>query len=230
MGKYSMHFIDVDLSNKRVDIKTFDEEICKAYLGGVGISSKIIYDEVPSGADPLGKENILCFSLGAFTGTGLPTACRVEASSKSPITGLIGTSNSGNYWGAELAYAGYNGIIIRGKSQEPVYITIVNDQISIKDAGELWGLDSWETMSIIREEIRDNNVQVASIGQAGENRVKFASIQNGPYDAWGRTGLGAVMGSKNLKAIVVRGTGSVRPQKTKEFMKEVKTCSDAIMA
>lgn len=225
-----MHFIDVDLSNKRVDIKTFDEEICKAYLGGVGISSKIIYDEVPSGADPLGKENILCFSLGAFTGTGLPTACRVEASSKSPITGLIGTSNSGNYWGAELAYAGYNGIIIRGKSQEPVYITIVNDQISIKDAGELWGLDSWETMSIIREEIRDNNVQVASIGQAGENRVKFASIQNGPYDAWGRTGLGAVMGSKNLKAIVVRGTGSVRPQKTKEFMKEVKTCSDAIMA
>ncbi|MDP3386693.1 MAG: aldehyde ferredoxin oxidoreductase family protein [Eubacteriales bacterium] len=230
MDKYFSRFIEVDLNEQTIDILTIDERILKEYLGGAGLSAKFIYDRVPIGADPLGEENILCFSVGTFAGTGLPTACRVEASAKSPLTGLIGTSNSGNYWGAELVYAGYNGIIIRGRAKEPSYLSIINDQIGIIPAEKLWGLDSWDTMTLIRNELGDSDIQIASIGQAGENRVKYASIQNGPYDAWGRTGLGAVMGSKNLKAIAVRGTGSIRPKDEKTFLKEVESSLEAIMA
>ncbi len=229
MDKYFSRFIEVDLSKQTINILTIDEPTLKDYLGGAGLSAKFIYDEVPTGADPLGEDNVLCFSVGTFAGTGLPTACRVEASAKSPLTGLIGTSNSGNYWGAELAYAGYNGLIIRGKAKEPTYISIKNDQVEILPAEELWGLDSWDTMTYIRKELDDPNMQIASIGQAGENQVKYASIQNGPYDAWGRTGLGAVMGSKKLKAIAVRGTGSIRPKNEKEFLKEVDASLKAMM-
>ncbi|MBV1758369.1 MAG: aldehyde ferredoxin oxidoreductase family protein [Dethiosulfatibacter sp.] len=230
MDKYFSRFIEIDLSARTINILTIDESILKDYLGGAGLSAKFIYDKVSVGADPLGKDNILCFSVGTFAGTGLPTACRVEASAKSPLTGLIGTSNSGNYWGAELVYAGFNGVIIRGKAKEPTYISIINDQVKILSAEKLWGLDSWDTMTHIRKDLGDNNIQIASIGQAGENQVKYASIQNGPYDAWGRTGLGAVMGSKNLKAIAVRGTGSIRPKKEKAFLKEVEDSLKAMMA
>lgn len=228
MDKYFVRFIDVDLSNKRINILTIEESTLRDYLGGAGLSARFIYDEVPVGADPLGEDNVLCFSVGTFAGTGLPTACRVEASAKSPLTGLIGTSNSGNYWGAELVYAGYHGVIIRGKSKEPCYLSIFNDEIRIISAEGLWGLDSWDTMTFIRKELCDTDVQIASIGQAGENQVKYASIQNGPYDAWGRTGLGAVMGSKNLKAIAVRGIGSIRPKNEKVFLGEVESSFKAI--
>ncbi len=230
MDKYFSRFIEVNLSEETIKIITIDEGILKDYLGGAGLSAKFVYDRVPVGTEALGEDNVICFSVGTFAGTGLPTACRVEASAKSPLTGLIGTSNSGNYWGAELVYAGFNGVIILGKAKEPTYISVINDQVKILPAKELWGLDSWDTMTHIRKELGDSNIQIASIGQAGENQVKYASIQNGPYDAWGRTGLGAVMGSKNLKAIAVRGTGSIRPKNEKAFLTEVEACLKAMMA
>ena len=220
MYGYAGKIIDINLTKQEMKIKELDTKEAKEYLGGSGYTAKIIYEEVPKGADPLGPENILCFAVGVLAGTNIPTACRVEASAKSPATGLFGTANSGNFWGSELKFAGYDGIIIRGKAENPVYININNDRIEILDATEMTDKDAWEKIEIIREKYNDKEIQIATIGQAGENLCRFASIENGPYDAWGRTGLGAVMGSKNLKAISVRGSKGIKVFNKKEFIKE----------
>lgn len=228
MYGYAGKFLDVDLTNLEVKEFKLDKELLKKYISGVGISSKLIYDQVQPGTDPLGPENVLCFSVGVFAGTNIPTACRTEASAKSPLTELIGTSNSGNFWGSELKYAGYDGMILRGRSEKPVYIYINNEHIEILPANNLWGKDSWETIDYIRQDLKDSEIQIATIGQAGENLCRFASIQNGPNDAWGRTGLGAVMGSKNLKAIAIRGTKSIKVFNKTEFLEVVKECNKVI--
>lgn len=228
MHGYTGRVLDIDLTNHKVDeISTCHEEL-KEYLGGVGFTSKIIYEQIPKGADPLGSSNILCFATGPFVGTNAPTACRTEVSAKSPATGLFGTSNSGNFWGSELKFAGYDGIIIRGQSDFPVYINIKDNDIKILPALNLWGRDSWETIKFIREEHQDTDIQIAVIGQAGENLCRFASIENGPYDAWGRTGLGAVMGSKKLKAISVRGSNGITVYDKKRYLSVVKEIRDAL--
>lgn len=228
MDGYAGKFLDVDLSTRRAQDYIPEEKVLKDYLSGIGISTKILYDQIPPGADPLGPENVLVFSTGVFSGTNIPTACRTEASAKSPATGLFGSANSGNYWGSELKYAGYDGLIIRGKAQTPVYIWIKNGRVDILDASGLWGKDAWDTLKEIRAAHGDEEIQAALIGQAGENLVRFASIENGPYDAWARTGLGAVMGSKNLKAVAVRGTGGVKVARKKEFLQAVSDTREAI--
>ncbi len=222
MYGYTGIMLDINLSGKTVNRLSLDHETLKKYLGGVGLTSKVIYEQVPKDADPLGPDNILCFATGPLVGTNIPTACRTEASAKSPATGLFGTSNSGNYWGSELKFAGYDGIIIRGRSDTPIYININNDTIELLSASEIWGKDSWDTIKTIRKHHKDDEIQIAAIGQAGENLCRFASIENGPYDAWGRTGLGAVMGSKNLKAISIRGTNGISVYDKKNFSKTVK--------
>ncbi|WP_432665475.1 aldehyde ferredoxin oxidoreductase family protein [Wukongibacter baidiensis] len=228
MYGYAGKFLDINLTSLEVKELKLDGELLNKYISGVGISTKLIYDNIEPDTDPLGPQNVLCFAVGVFVGTNVPTACRTEASAKSPLTGLIGTSNSGNFWGSELKYAGYDGMILRGRSETPVYISISNDDVKILPADSLWGKDSWDTIDHIRKEFHDNEIQIATIGQAGENLCRFASIQNGPHDAWGRTGLGAVMGSKNLKAIAVRGTNGIKVFDKKEFLESVKECYKVI--
>ncbi len=214
---YAGGILEVDLTSGSIRRENLTEELIRNYLGGLGFNASLLYREIKAGTDPLGPGNILMFSTGPLVGTSVPTACRTEASALSPATGLFGTANSGNYWGGELKYAGYDSLIIRGKSRSPVYIMINDGGVRILDAKHLWGKDAWDTIGAIRERHGDPEIQAAAIGPAGENKVRYASIENGPYDAWARTGLGAVMGGKNLKAVAVRGTGPVRVASPKDY-------------
>ena len=203
-----MKALFVDLSTGKIEEEEIGE-LLPRYLGGVGIGARLAFDLIPQGCDPLGEENVLIFCPGSLVGTNIPTASRTEITAKSPLTGLIGTTNSGLYFGAFLRYAGFDCVVIRGAASEPVYLLIEDGEARIRDAREIWGRDNWETYLWLRER-EGEKVQVASIGPAGERLVRFASIQNNFFHAWGRTGLGAVMGSKRLKAVAVKGKGAFR--------------------
>lgn len=220
MYGYAGSILEVNLTTKKAVKRELTPEFAKKHIGGIGFNARILYDEIPKGADPLGEENILAFGAGTLVGTPFPTAARTEASAKSPITGLYGTSNSGAFFGLQLKTAGFDALIVKGRSEVPVYILIDDDKVEILDAVNLWGKDSWETIDILKE--RHKGSELALIGPAGENLVRFASIENGYFDGWGRTGLGAVMGSKKLKAVVVRGSKSITPKNPKAFMEAVR--------
>jgi len=200
--------LNINLTNRKVDVVD-GEKLHQEFLGGLGVNTKLAVDLIPPGSDPLGPANVLIFGAGSLVGTLLPTAARTELTAKSPLSGRFGTANSGGLWGAALKFAGYSHIILTGRSSVPVYIIIDDDQVKIEDAAHLWGLDTWTTVKNIRQKLGDQ-FQVASIGPSGEKLVRFASVQNNYHGAWGRTGMGAVMGSKNLKAVAVRGTGEIR--------------------
>jgi len=206
---YAGFILEVNLSNHDFRHKELASEFCRDYLGGIGFNAKIIYDEVPAGIDALSEENILVFGVGTMVGSTFPTSSRTEVSAKSPMTGRFGTSNSGMFFGTQLKNAGFDALVIKGQAEKPSLIFIEDGEVSIQDATRLWGKDSWETLDILKNQYP--GAEVALIGPAGENLVRFACIENGYYDAWARTGLGAVMGSKNLKAIVVRGTQGITP-------------------
>ena len=217
--------IRVNLSICQVTIENLDEELWRKYLGGSGLGAKLLYDEVNKNVDPLGIENKIYFLTGPFCGTNIPTSGRHAAVTKSPLTGIFAESDIGGSWGNEFKKAGYDGIVIEGKAAEPVYISIVDDQILIKSANHLWGKNTIETDALLREEL-SNNIQVMTIGPGGEKLVKYASIMTDGKDsrALGRCGIGAVMGSKNLKAITVIGTKQVKVfdnDKLKQSIKEV---------
>ena len=178
-------------------------------VGGRGIGSRILYEELHEGTDPLGPENILIFNNGPLSGTAAPGSGRVDISAKSPMNHYHAVTNFGGYWGAELRHAGYAHLVITGASADPVYLFIENGRVEIRDARHLWGLDTYETAAQLRKDIGDENMQVLSIGPAGEKLVRFSCIITNLGDAAGRTGMGAVMGSKKLKAIAVRGTQGV---------------------
>ncbi len=230
MYGYTGKILDVNLATREIKERPIEQEWPKRYLSGLGFNIRLLFDEIPAGTDPLGPENVLAFGVGVLVGTTVPTASRTEASALSPLTGRWGTANSGNFWGSELKFAGYDGLVIRGKAPAPVYIWIYNGRADILPANHLWGRDAWDTVREIRRQYNDEGVQVAAIGPAGENLVRFASIENGPFDAWGRTGLGAVMGSKNLKAVAVRGTGPVDAARKKEFLQAVQQTRQAIFS
>jgi aldehyde:ferredoxin oxidoreductase len=186
-----------------------DEELKNNFIGGRGIGSKILYDETSPSTDPLGSENRLIISTGPVTGTIVPTSARFTITSKSPLTGILGDGNAGGFFGSELKLAGYDAIIVQGKSDTPVYLFIYDDIVQIRDAQGLWGKNTHETERALKSEIGDHSFHILSIGQAGENLVEIAGIINDEEHAAARCGLGAVMGSKNLKAIAVRGTKSI---------------------
>jgi aldehyde:ferredoxin oxidoreductase len=208
--------LDVDLSrceNKNIDVS----DLIPDYIGGKGLASKLLYDNLKTGIDPLCKENIIIFMTGPLSGTMAPQSGRMSAVTKSPLTGGICDSHCGGYFAYELRKAGFGGIIIRGRADAPVYLEIDDGDAVLQDAGDLWGLDTRETEKVIKGSGR---ARVLSIGPAGENQVRFASIIHDGHRAFGRGGLGAVMGSKNLKAMAVRGTGKV-PVHDRETLKEV---------
>jgi len=213
---YRGQIIVVDLENSIIKKKPLDKQYIEEFLGGRGWAIKYLYDNLEKGIDPLGSENILVVSLGPLTGTLAPSSARYTIAAKSPLTGGIGYANSGGHFAPELAYAGYDAIFIHGRAEAPVYLFIQDDEIEIKNAKHLWGKDTWETEELIRKEL-SQEFQVLSIGQGGENLVRYAAILNNLSRAAARTGLGAVMGSKNLKAIAVKGSGSVKVAQPEAF-------------
>lgn len=204
-GGYNGKILRVDLTTERMTIEQIDEPFCRKYLGGAGFIAHYLLTEVNPGIDPLGPENKLIFALGPLTGVPLGGCARHAVGGKSPLTGGIAKSEVGEYWGSQLKRAGFDAVIIEGKSKVPVYLHILGGEVAIRDAGQLWGKNTKETQESIRAELGDSRVRVAMIGPGGENLVKYACIMHGPFDAAGRGGLGAVMGSKNLKALAVRG-------------------------
>ena len=212
-GKY----VRINLSDSSVKFQDVPEELMKKFLGARGLASKFLFDEVNPTIDPLSIENKLIFAPGPLSGTTAPTGGRYDVVTKGPLTGTIAASNSGGFFGAELKFAGYDMVIIEGKAEKPVYISIKDDDIKIEDAADLWGKDTHVTTDMLLDKFGDKRARVACIGPAGEKLVKFAAIINDKDRAAGRTGVGAVMGSKNLKAIVVRGSKRVEVANPEEF-------------
>jgi len=192
----------------------------RQYLGQRGLATKYFVEEVDPKVDPLSPDNKIIWATGPLTGTMASTGGRYSVITKGPLTGAIACSNSGGYWGAELKMAGWDMIIFEGKSPKPVYLSIVDDKAELKDAAHLWGKTVWHTEETLKKESQDPLTRVSSIGRAGENQVLFACIVNDLHRAAGRSGVGAVAGSKNLKAITVRGTKGVgNIHDAKAFMK-----------
>jgi aldehyde:ferredoxin oxidoreductase len=217
------NILRVDLTRKKVVKQSLPDELARNYLGGRGANAKILWDELKAGVDPLSPDNILVFGIGPANGTLAPASGRYNVSAKSPLTGFFGDANSGGHWAAELKYAGYGNLVFYGRADKPVYLWIDDDDVELRDATRLWGKDTWETEDTITEELGDPEIKVACIGPAGENLVRCACVINEKTRAAGRTGMGAVMGSKNLKAIAIRGTKSVKvadPEGLFEFRKE----------
>jgi aldehyde:ferredoxin oxidoreductase len=199
----------VNLSSGSIARETTKPENAKLYIGGRGLGSRLLFDEVDPNVDPLGPENKLIFATGPFTGTYAPSAGRYMVITKGPLTGAIACSNSGGSFGPELKYSGYDMIVIEGKAPNPVYLWINDDRVEIRDAGQIWGKNTHDTTDLIRAET-DEEAKIACIGPAGEKLVLFACIMNDMQRAAGRSGAGAVMGSKNLKAVAVTGSGMVK--------------------
>ena len=193
----------------------------KEWIGSSGIAIKILYDELRSWVTPYEPANKLIFGVGALIGTTAPGACKMSVSTLGPMTGGWASSCSDSYVGGELKYAGYDAVIIEGKAHTPVYLWICNGHVQICDASHLWGRTTWETLEMIREELSDSTLHTMSIGPAGENLVRGACIIHDRGRAMGRCGVGAVMGSKNLKAVVAKGAGGVKIADPKGFMEVV---------
>lgn len=208
----------VNLTKGTISREPLNMQDANDYVGARGLGTKYYCNEVDPKIDPLSPENKLIFMTGALTGTFAPSAGRYEVVSKSPLTGTIGAANSGGHFGPELKYAGYDGIIFEGKSQTPVYLYINDEVVELRDASHLWGKNVHETTDILESEV--GKFRIATIAPSGESGVLFAGIMNDKNRAAGRGGMGAVMGSKNLKAVVVRGTGSVKVARNEGFLAE----------
>ena len=207
-GGYAGKILRINLSNKTSKEEPLPEEMARNFIGGAGFGIKHLFDELEPGADPLGPDNILVFAPGPFTGAGVPCASRMSVTAKSPLTGAVGMALSGGQFPAEIKFAGWDAIIIEGKAEKPTYVAIKGKDVRFRDADGCWGTLTFDCQQIIKNELHDQNVRVCCIGPAGEHLSKLACIVN-ERRAVGRKGLGAVMGSKNLKAIAIRGTGTV---------------------
>ncbi len=211
MYGYHNRFLYIDLTENTWEVKGFEIEILKKYIGGAGLGAKVLYDGTDAKTDPLGADNLLCFMTGPLTGTRITGSGRHSVVCKSPLTGAWGEASVGGTWGRELKKTGFDGIIIKGRAKKPTYISIDDDKVEFRDASFVWGKDTYETDAFLREATHPKS-GVSSIGPAGEKVVLISGIFTDGIEgrAAARCGVGAVQGSKNLKAIVVRGTGSTR--------------------
>ncbi len=223
MKGYSGKILRVNLSRRKIETEDLPEEMCKKYIGGKGFGVKILFEEMAPKTAPYDPSNLLIFATGPVNGTTLSGAARSCAVFKSPLTEAWGESQCGGYFAPLLKYAGYDMLIISGRTEKPVYITINDDEVELEDANHLWGKDTFETERVIRED-HGEKFQVLSIGPAGENLVRYACISHAGGRQFGRCGGGAVMGSKRLKAVAVSGSGSVyisKPDKFDDFKREL---------
>ena len=212
MNGWTGKLLDIDLSSGAVRSLPLDEEMARLFVGGRGLGARLLWDLVGPEVDPLSPGNALIFTTGPLTATGYQTSNRFSVSTKSPLTGTVLDANSGGYWGMQFKKAGWDGLIVRGKAEKPVWIEIKMDQVQIHDAAELWGKRVRETTRILGQ--NNNKRNVLCIGPAGENLSRIAAIMNDGERSMARGGPGAVMGSKNLKAIVVEG--KLRPEMVDE--------------
>ena len=203
-GGYTGKILRINLTDKTSAEEQLKEEIVTKYLGGAGVAIKYMFDETPAKCDPLGPENNMYFAFGPLTGTDTPCASRSVVVTKSPATGGMTKSTGGGHFPAEVKFAGYDMLILEGKAETPTYLWIKDGKVAFRDAKHLWGLNTTETQQVIKDNLNDQNIRIACIGPSGENLGAYASIINERH-ACGRKGVGAVMGSKNLKAIAIRG-------------------------
>jgi aldehyde:ferredoxin oxidoreductase len=218
MKGYAGKYLKVDLTTGDIRTERLPEEVARKYLGGYGFVGWTLYEEVPAGTDPLAPENVVCLWTGPVAGTPVPVSSKYIMGALSPATGFIGFGIASGGIGSELKAAGWDGIVVTGKAPSPTYIYIQNGRAELRDASGLWGKTTWETEELIREELSDDEVRVSSIGPAGELLTVLANVTNDRNRQVGRSGIGCVMGSKNLKAIAIRGTGDVEVADLDELM------------
>ena len=221
MAGWTGKLLRVDLTSGQSNVEQIPEEWLREYIGGRGLADRYLFEELDPTVDPLAPENKMIFATGPLTGTPAPCGARYMVVTKGALTGAITTSNSGGHWGPELKFAGYDMLILEGKAPKPSYLYIYDDQVEVRDASAFWGQTVSKTEDGLREELGIPALRIACIGPAGEKLVKFACIMNDKHRAAGRSGVGTVMGSKNLKAIAVRGTGGVDIADPAAFMKSV---------
>ncbi|MHA1903416.1 MAG: aldehyde ferredoxin oxidoreductase family protein [Candidatus Thorarchaeota archaeon] len=226
---YGGRVLRVDLSEKRFVIENLSKSWIKSVIGGRAANTKRLYEELPPDCDPLGPENILIFGVGPLTGSYMPASAYFTVSAKSPLTGILGDSAAGGQFAAEMKQTGFDQIIITGQSETLVYLMVTNSGVVFVECPELSGKNIVETTSEIRRAQRDHSVEVAAIGPAGENQVHFSTIVSSGNRVNGRCGMGAVMGSKNMKALAVRGNKAVAVADPVFFMSEVKKLQNAIL-
>ncbi|KXA99264.1 hypothetical protein AKJ40_03580 [candidate division MSBL1 archaeon SCGC-AAA259M10] len=214
----------VDLSDEKFTEKALTDGEREKFLGGRGLNVYLLLKNSMPGVDPMSPENPLIFGAGMFSGF---FGARYSVAAKSPLTSVLGESNAGGYFGPELMFSGYPHLVIKGKAEDPVYLWIHNGTVEFRDASHLWGMDSIETQEVLKEDL-GQDVQIACIGQAGENLVKFACVRHGLKRSNGRTGIGAVMGSKSLKAVVVRGTEPFTPSNRRKVLDVLKKFYDQV--
>lgn len=209
--------LKVDLTTGKHTIEPVEPYI-DHYVGGRGLGARLLYDHFRPRTEPFDPGNPLLFNTGPLTGTAMPGSGRVDVTALSPMSRLRAKSNFGAYWGPELKFAGFDHLLLLGRAEKPVYLWINDGEVELRDAGHLWGQDTFTTQQLIKQELGDPEVKVVCIGPAGEKLVRFACLITETGDAAGRTGMGAVMGSKNLKAVAVRGRGSIAVARPQEFL------------
>lgn len=218
---YAGKILRINLTNNSIKIKPTEKRLMAEFLGGRGFNSKRLYDETSKDVDPLSPQNKLMFATGPLVGTAFPLGARFNVSAKSLLTGILGDSNAGGHFAAEMKLAGYDQIIIEGKSPKLIYILIKNQEIQVLNAKHLVGKDVHETTAIIQKDLGEKTVQVATVGPAAENRVLYAGIFANLMRPAARTGMGTVMASKNLKALALKGTGTIEIADSRNFWKIV---------
>ena len=224
IGGYNGKMLFVNLTSGELEEKELSNELAQNFLGGYGIGAKVLYEMMPAGADPLGPESVLGFVTGLMNGTKAFFGARYTLVHKSPVTGGWNDANSGGFFGPELKKAGYDAVFVSGIAEKPVYLWIKDGKAEIKDASHLWGMDTKETWAALQKETGDPRVRCVAIGPAGERVSLISCPINDNHRAAGRGGGGAVMGSKKLKAIAVRGTGNVpvaNPERLTEINQKV---------
>ena len=223
-GGYWGKILWVDLSSEETSVGTFDDGFARKYLGGVGLATRIIYERVTKNTNPLGPGNVLVFATGPYQAANIASSGRCSVAAKSPLTGYWGESNAGGHIGPELKRAGFDAVVITGRAKRPVYLWVNDGRVEIRDSSKFWGLDAAEVVDALKAAVGDAKAVTSCIGPAGENLVRFACIANDKHGYFGRCGMGAVMGSKNLKALVVRGTLKppiANPDKLKDVYQDV---------
>jgi aldehyde:ferredoxin oxidoreductase len=230
MYGYTGKLLSVDLSKKDITIIETPKEHVKSFIGGSGLAARLIYDMVSPDLDPLSPENTLFIMTGPMTGTSFPTSGRFAVCSKSPLTNGWGEATASGFWGPELKFSGFDGIVIKGRSDNPVYLFIQDGEPSLLSAEHLWGKDAYEVDETIRKDHGDPKIRVIAIGLAGENMVRFAGITVHSARMAARTGMGAIMGSKKLKAIAVRGSKKVEMADEGRFLRNLKQVHEVIKA
>ncbi|MDW8327633.1 MAG: aldehyde ferredoxin oxidoreductase family protein [Anaerolineales bacterium] len=209
LGGVHGKILHVDLTTGDIHVETPPEDVYTLLVGGRALVAYLLLRDLAPRTDPLSPENLLIFAPGIMQGTNLPGAGRHGVGGKSPLTGALGSSEAGGWWGHEFKRTGYDALVIRGRAEKPVYLWIKDQKVEIRPAEHLWGMETWPAQVALRRELGDERVRVAQIGPAGENGVRYAAVMHDINRAAGRNGLGALMGSKNLKAVAVRGTTNV---------------------